>query len=95
MEQARFTLSQHLLDITDISPALKHERGHAVAGQVTAPLFIDTGGLDILAYHLKLDLAPPLSLFLKSLPIKDCFNFCFLVKFIKDKMDPSVSEDVL
>jgi hypothetical protein len=59
-------MTQHLLDITDISPTLKHQRGHAVTKQVTAPLFIDTGVLDILAYHLKLDLALPFSLFFKN-----------------------------
>jgi hypothetical protein len=34
-----------------------------VTKQVTAPLFTDTGFLDILAYHLLPNLAPTLSLF--------------------------------
>jgi len=47
----QFGMTQHLLDITDIGPTLKHQRGHAVTKQMAGPLFIDVRGVDILVYH--------------------------------------------
>ena len=45
-------MTQHLLDVAKISAAFQHQRGERVAEQVTGPLFVHSGGEDVVPGQL-------------------------------------------